>query len=153
MPPCRAKNNDRGNIRELKMKRKNIYIRLSFLIILVIVFLSPLPDLPSYYRAKPPKSITDIESFFEWRHEAKSIFFVINPDGHEYFLITGRSGKLILPSGPSGYFFDLQGNYTGWSPDIGDSKGPAGIFQDGNKQTKISKEELFQRVAERSTKQ
>jgi hypothetical protein len=131
------------------MARKQTYIQLSFLIILVIIFMSPLPDLPSYYLAKPPKTVVDIKSFFQWKQIPKAIYHVTNSNGYEYFLITGPAGKLIVPSGPSGYFFDLQGNYIGWSSDIGNSHGPNGIFQDESKRTKISKEELFQKTTEK----
>ena len=93
-------------------------------------------------QARPPKSVTDINSCLAWLKKPMGSYRV-SVNKTVYYQITGPAGR-YLASGPSAYTFDDQGHFIGWSADMGDFKTPAEVFREGAKREKIPLDELPQ---------
>jgi hypothetical protein len=69
-------------------------------------------------RVRPPHDVRDITAFVRWRPQTTQ-FAILQSSAGEYLITTGDEQSL-LPSGPSAYVFDRNGQLTDWSYDIGD---------------------------------
>ena len=91
-------------------------------------------------QARPPKSVTDINSCLAWLKKPMGSYRV-TMDETVYYQVTGPAGR-YLASGPSAYTFDAQGRFIGWSADMGDFKTPVEVFREGAKREKIPLDQL-----------
>lgn len=85
---------------------------------LQLFFLLMVLDAPFYWRAYPPRSVTNFSEFQEWRPRLAASRQMTATDGG-HFQVTGPAGRL-LASGPSIYLFDGSESLIGWTPDSGD---------------------------------
>jgi len=114
------------------------------LIVVAVLFLwllaSLIPDYVYYMpRAKPSQSVTNLQSFFEWKPEPKWAWKV-TVSNSVYYQLSGPAGR-SLASGPSAYAFDASGRYIGWTADSGDFFTPKIIYASGAKRERISASE------------
>ena len=108
---------------------------LLFLVSLIFIF-----DHIPYWRAKPPSSVTNVRSFFDWMPEPRGALR-ITVENKRYYQMTGPAGR-VLASGPSAYTFDEQGQFIGWTPDMGDIHFPEMAFSPKARQEMISLDEM-----------
>jgi hypothetical protein len=95
-------------------------------------------------KARPPKTVTDINSCLAWLNHPMGAYRVT--DGNAvYYRITGPAGR-FLASGPSAYTFDSRGKFVGWTADVGDFPTPGLHLSESAKREKISLEELRRSV-------
>jgi hypothetical protein len=95
-------------------------------------------------KARPPKTVTDINSFLAWLKHPMGAYRIT--DGSVlYYRITGPAGR-FLASGPSAYTFDSHGKFIGWTADVGDFPTPGLHLSESAKREKISLEELTRSV-------
>jgi hypothetical protein len=66
----------------------------------------------------PPVDLT-LDTFFDWQPTTK--WAVMKTAGDEQYLILIGPMRGILPSGPSAYVFDKNGDLVDWETDAGDS--------------------------------
>lgn len=99
-------------------------------------------------RAKPPKSVVDLNSCLAWLSKPMAAYKV-SSGTNTYYMITGPAGR-YLPSGPAGYAFDEQGRFLAWSSDIGDFKKPPEIFGDGVKRQRMTIDEVKGSIRDRN---
>jgi len=93
-----------------------------------------------YSRAKPPQSVTDVQTCLAWLKRPKGAYKIT--DGEVvYYRVTGPAGR-FLASGPSAYTFDSHGRFVGWTADIGDFPTPGLHLSPGAKREKMTLEEL-----------
>jgi hypothetical protein len=97
-------------------------------------------DQISHSRAKPPKTIADVESCLAWLKNPMGAYRVTIGE-HIYYQITGPAGR-FMASGPAAYSFDAQGKFIGWTQDMGDFYEPREVFSPDAKREKISLDEL-----------
>lgn len=97
-----------------------------------------------HFRAKPPKSVTDVPSCLAWLQKPKKAYRIT--DGEViYYRVTGPAGR-YLASGPSAYTFDSHGRFIGWTADVADSPTPGLRISPGAKRETISLDELRKSV-------
>ena len=78
-------------------------------------------DLPYAIKARPPKSVCDLDSYLAWRPQTKHILRVKAHD-RDYYLCRGDRAR-FLASDCAIYCFSSNHIFMGWSQDIGDFKG------------------------------
>lgn len=91
-------------------------------------------------RARPPKSVTNVDSCLAWLGTPMSSYRV-TVSNIVYYQLTGPAGRYVS-SGPSAYTFDVRGRFIGWSADMGDFKQPPEVFQQGAQREKITLDQL-----------
>jgi len=106
----------------------------------VLLIGSLLADQIPFSRAKPPATVTDIQSCLLWLSKPMA-YYRVTVDSNVYYQITGPSGR-YLASGPAAYTFDSGGRFLGWTADMGDFKTPAQVFSTGANRQRIGLAEL-----------
>jgi hypothetical protein len=76
-------------------------------------------DLVILSAARPPKDLKTIQDFELWKGKASMGRRTYENSGTNYTVILGPAGR-TLPSGPSAYLFDQNGNFVDWTSDLGD---------------------------------
>lgn len=101
---------------------KNITRLFLWLILAVFVItFTPIIDLPYAIKARPSKSVCDLESYLVWRPQTQHILLVKTHDA-DYYLCRGERSRFFA-SDCSIYCFSSNLLFIGWSQDIGDFKG------------------------------
>ncbi len=93
-----------------------------------------------FSRAKPPATVTDIQSCLLWLKTPMACYRV-TVDSNVYYQVTGPAGR-YLASGPAAYSFDSSGRFLGWTADMGDFKSPAQVFSTGANRERIGLADL-----------
>jgi hypothetical protein len=91
-------------------------------------------------KARPPKTVQDINSCLAWLNHPMGAYKITDGDA-VYYRITGPAGR-FLASGPSAYTFDSRGKFIGWTADLGEFPTPGLRLSESAKREKISLEEL-----------
>ena len=91
-----------------------------FLVAAVITF-TPIIDLPYAVKARPPKSVCDLNSYLAWRPQTQHVLLIKTRDT-DYYLCKGDRAR-FLASGSAVYCFSSNHIFIGWSQDIGDFQG------------------------------
>ena len=106
-----------------------------------LLLVSVIPDYVYFMpRAKPPRGMTNLQTFFEWKPMPMSAWR-ITIGNSVYYQLTGPAGR-SLPSGPAAYAFDANGQFIGWTADSGDFFTPAVIYEPGAKRERVSVTEV-----------
>ncbi len=105
--------------------------------------------------AIPPHSVQTFHDFLEWQSEIKGCR-EIEVRGVTYYHVIGPAAR-TLPSGGALYVFDANGNFIGWSKDVGDIMRNEAVFYpnwwlpEGSSMKVMSIDELKERLSSRST--
>lgn len=97
-------------------------------------------DIYWFQKAKPPSEVMDVGTFLKWKPKIVKVV-EIERGTNVYYQILGPSGRMWA-SGPSGYVFNSDGKFIGWSKDIGDFKKPEVIYSGVTGRRTIKLEEL-----------
>ena len=99
----------------------------------IFVFGVRIYDEVRYGHLRPPNDVTNIQNFRRWNPSFRKAQ-IVTIHGSTYYAVTGPFAR-SMPSGPSEYYFDQNGNYIGRNVDIGDFYEPA-IFSAKDAQRK-----------------
>ena len=119
-------------------------IKYALIIVGALFFLLLVSVIPDYVyfmpKAKPPQSMTNLQTFFEWQPKPMGAFKV-TASNTTYYQLLGPAGR-SLPSGPAAYSFDSNGNFIGWTADNGDFFTPQVVYAQGAIHERISDDEV-----------
>lgn len=76
-------------------------------------------DLALLSAARPPKNLKTIQDFQAWKGESIMGKGTFENSGTNYTVFLAPAGR-TLPSGPSAYLFDQNGQFVDWTKDMGD---------------------------------
>jgi hypothetical protein len=127
---------DKVNQVKRAIKLLCIAVAVSLLFLFGCVALDQIP----HSRATPPKTVTDVASCLVWLKNQMGAYRV-TVGKSSFYQITGPAGRYIA-SGPAAYSFDAQGQFIGWTQDMGDFYEPREVFSPNAKREKISTDEL-----------
>lgn len=99
------------------MTKRKSTVRILFWVALIWVVLWGI-NLPLQFAARPPKGLETIADFKDWK-PSSTRNGTFEHSGETFTVMFGPAGR-FLPSGPSAYLFNKNGDFIDWTPDMGD---------------------------------